>query len=284
MSDPITTWNQTTINGKNYLVVDVASFRIPLDWEPSSNMFIAVAAPIGGLGNFPALLKGDPGDTPTFDSAVNFTVLDFDDPTADSMTLTALGGDEYQANIILHRGPPGNDGTSTLDVNAYGTPASKKILIVNPTVDGFIYQSQLVGDRFLPSTINSTPAGNPLYTLAAVSVPAMPFDWRPEVSGQSVVTPTGANVGVDLIARLNDAAAGNIVGRCFGVAGSAVQNLKLVDGAPAGSADAYDKVVAGAAAVVYLRAERITGTDTFTTSSSTTTFKVKVAPIPGTGT
>lgn len=50
-----TNWNVTTIDGQEYLVMDSAEFRIPLDFDPSSNMFVAVAASPGGLGNFPTL-------------------------------------------------------------------------------------------------------------------------------------------------------------------------------------------------------------------------------------
>jgi hypothetical protein len=285
VTDPIVTWNVTTINGKQYAVISTAEFRIPLDWDPSSNMFIAVGVPTGGFGNFPAIVKGDTGDTPTFDTTINLTVLDPDDPTADSASFTPLGSDVYQANLTLHSGPAGAAGTSVLDPAAYGTPASKKILIVNPTADGFIYQAQLVGDRFIPSVVNAVPAGNPLYTIAAVSVPAHAFDWRPSVSGHVIFTKTGTgNVTVDLIARLNDESAGNIVGRGAGPIDNVRVATDLSSGPPAGSADAYDKVLAGQAAVVYLRAERQTGTDTFTTTTATTHFKVKVEAVPGSGT
>lgn len=280
-----TNWNVTTINGNQYLVIDTAAFRIPLDWDPSSSMFIAVAAPNGGLGNFPALIKGDTGDTPTFDSTIDLTVLEYDDPTADSATLTDLGGNVYQAAITIHAGQPGATGTSTLDPSAYGTPLAGYLLTVNAAADDFVYRPQLIGDRYIPGSVNSTPAGNPLYTLAAVSVPAQPFDWRPVVSGQAIVTGTGnRNVTVNLLARLNSETAGNIVGQGFGSSGAPGLPIVLSSGPPAGSAATYDKVTAGSAAVIYLRAERQSGTDTFTTSASSTLFAVRVDPIPGTGT
>jgi hypothetical protein len=276
----VTTWNTTTIDGVQFLVVDVAKFRIPLEWDPSSNMFIAVCSPDGGYGNIPALLKGDKGDTPVFDSEIDLTVLDFDDPTADAASLTYLGSNIYQAALTIHKGPQGDDGAAVLDPDDYGTPVAEYILIVNPTADGFVYQAQKVGDRFVPASINSTAAGNPTFTLASVSIPAQPFDWRPEVSGQAIITGTGANVTVDLLARLDNATSGNIVGRACGIAGQAARNQVLTAGPPAGSADSYDRVAANASAVVYFRAERQSGTDTFTTSSATTTFKVRVCPVP----
>jgi hypothetical protein len=284
---PVTTWNATTINGINYLVVDVAQFRIPLDWDPSSNMFIAVSAPTGGLGNFPALVKGDTGPAITLDTVVNLTVLDYTDPTPNSASLTLLGGNDYQFNLTMHAGQPGTSGTATLNPSAYGTPTPGHFLVVDPTNTTFVYQAQMVGDRFVPSVINAAPAGNPAFTLAAVSIPAQNFAWRPQVSGQCVISGTGGgNQQTNLVARLNNASSGNIVGQGFGPSGlnSSGYPTPLSAGPPAGSVTAYDQVVAGATSVVYLRAERQSGTDTFTTSAATTWFEVVVQAIPGTAT
>lgn len=287
MSSPIVTWNTTTVNGVECLVIDMARLVVPLDFDPTSGMFLAVGVPTGGYGQLPILLRGLTGDTPTFDPTVNLTVLDYTDPSANAASLTALGGNAYQVNLTMHQGAPGAAGTAELDVDAFGTPIPGRILIVNSTSDGFIYNPQLVGDRFIPSSINSTPSGNPLYTLCSVPVPAQLFDWRPDVVGQSIITGSGgwfgSNVTVDLVARLNDETAGNVVGRGFGVSDTSPVPTVLVSGPPAGSVDSYDRVSAGSAAVIYLRAERRLGTDTFTTSDSTTSFEVRVRPIPGTG-
>lgn len=274
------TWDVVNVGGVDYYEIETARFRVPVDWVPGSNMFLAVAGPDGGSGNFPAIAKGDPGDTPTIDTSINLTALDADDVTADSASFTETSPGVYQLNLTLHKGPQGDDGDTVIDPTDFGTPAAKKILVVNSAADGFEYQSQLVGDRFIPATISNTPSGNTSYTLCSVAVAGQGFDWRPVVSGQTLVTGAGADVRVDLIARLNDAAAGNIVGRGFGVAGIGPAPVVLSSGPPAGSASTYDKVAAGAAATIYLRAERQTGTDTFTTSGSTTTFSVRVCPIP----
>lgn len=279
-----TTWNTTTIDGKEYLVVESAQFRIPLDFDASSNMFIAVAAPTGGLGNFPALVQGDPGDAPTLTEAIVVTPLAYEDTTPDSATWVETSPDTYQMHMTSRGGPPGSDSNLTI-LNALdleGSPVMGATIVVNPAGDGFEFQTPMVGDRYIPATINSTPSGNAGYTLCAVGVPAQNFDWRPEVSGQCIVSPTSADTQVDLIARLDNATAGNIVGRGFSLAGLTPPPLVLSAGPPAGSADGYDTVLAGNTATIYLRAERQTGTGTFTTSATTTTFKVRVAPIPGT--
>lgn len=281
---PVTNWNTTYINGKQYLVIDVAQFRVPLDWDPSSNMFIAVAAPDGGLGNFPALVRGDDGRTPDIDATINFAALDFDDPTPDSASWSEISNNLYRLNLSLHKGATGSVASYNLiDADDIaGTIGAGKIIVVNSGATGFEYAHPKVGDTFWPATIVNTPSGNAAYTLCQVSVPAQNFDWRPDVSGWCVITGTGADVQVDLIARLNNATSGNIVGRGRGHVGVNSEGFAtvLTSGPPAGSADAYNKVSSGAAATIYLRAERQSGSNTFTTSGTGTQFGVRVRPVP----
>lgn len=272
-------WEIVNVGGIDYWQIETTRFLVPVDWVPGSKMFIAVAAATG-QGNFPAAVKGEQGDTPTLDTIVNLTALDYDDPDPDGASFTETSPGTYQLNLTLHKGPQGADGDTVLDPTDFGTPVYKKILVVNAAADDFEYQSQKVGDRYVPATISNTPSGNPAYTLCPVGIPAQDFDWRPHVEGQTIVTGSGSNVRVDVIARLNDATSGNIVGRGFGVSGAGPATVALSSGPPPGSADSYDKVSAGAAATVYLRAERQSGTDTFTTSGSTTTFSVEVRPVP----
>lgn len=247
-------------------------------------MFIAVAAPIGGLGAFPALVKGDPGDPPIL-LPVNFTALEVDDLTPDSATWTEVAPDEYQLNLTLHKGPQGEPGDTIITASDFGTPIVGKILVLNSELE-FELQSQKVGDRFVPATINNTPSGNAAFTLCSISVPTQDFDWRPDVSGQCIITGTNADVRVDLVARLSDAVAGNIVGRGFGIVSPGFFSVLpvsviLSSGPPAAASAAYDKVLAGVGpTLIHLRAERVAGTGTFTTTADTTHFGVKVRPIP----
>lgn len=281
----VTNWTTTYIDGKQYLVIEVAQFRVPLDWDPSSNMFIAVAAPDGGLGGFPALVQGEDGVTPDIDTSIVLTALDWDDPTADSASWTILSENVYQLNLALHKGSPGDPSAFNLEdaENLTGTPAIGNMIVVDEAGTGFAYATPKVGDEYWPATIDNTPSGNAAYTLCAVAVPAQPFDWRPEVSGWCVIDPTGlGNAQIDLIARLNDATAGNIVGR--GKAPTGLNAAKvatvLTSGPPAGSSTTYNQVDAGDTATIYLRGERQSGANTFTTSGTDTYFNVKVRPIP----
>lgn len=247
-------------------------------------MFIAVAAPTGGLGNFPALVQGDDGDTPNIDTAINYQALQWDDPTPNYASWTELSPNVYQLNLGLHEGEPGPPGTLTiLDAGDLdGTPLAKDILIVNPSASGFIYQAQKVGDRFYPSTINNTATGNPSSTLCQVLIPPQRFDWRPSVEGACVITGTGTDVIVDLFVRLNSETGGNIVGYAFGQSGMTPPTHVLSSGWPGTTVvtDSYDRIAAGNGATIFLRAERRSGANTFTTSASTTGFRVIVNPIP----
>lgn len=252
-------------------------------------MFIAVAAPIGGLGSFPALVQGDVGPPPTLDD-INYTFLEDGDATPDSASWTETSPGVWQLNLVIHKGPEGDPGDTAVDLGDFtGTPLVGKILVVNSAVDGFEYQIQKVGDRFVPAAIANTPSGNIAYTLCAVSIPAQGFDWRPEVEGQAVILPTSVNVRVDLIARLDAGLggtpeiSGNIVGRGFGTPSifhGVSETIVISSGPPTNASSTYDKVAAGTAAVVYLRAERQTGVATFTTTATDTRFRVRVCPIP----
>lgn len=273
------TWNITTIDGKQYLVVDVAKFRIPLDWDPSSNMFFAVCYPDGGVGNFTALAKGDTGDAPALVMGP-VTELAYDDPTSASGSLTETSPDTYTLSLTLHGGAKGDDGDTVLNPDDYGTGVASDFLVVNPDLTDFTLVPQRVGDRYFPASIASAPAGNAAYTLCTVAIPAQRFAWRPSVEGFCEITGTGSDVKVDLLARLNSATAGNVIGRATQPAGQYPATHVLSSGPPAGSSNDYDFVAAGAPAVVYLRAERQSGSQTFTTSSSTTGFCVRIDPVP----
>lgn len=285
---PITNWNTTVIDGKDFLVIDVAKLRIPLDWDPSSNVFIAVAAPTGGVMDYPALVQGDAGVTPDIDTVINFTALDPGDATPDSASWTETSPNVYKLNLALHTGQDGADGNTVLDVGDFTGAAPRKMIVLNDAGTDFILQTQKVGDRFIPGSINNTPSGNPGYTLCAVGITAQDFDWRPRVEGQCIFTPTASDTVIDLIVRLGTVGistpetSGNIVGIGYGPIGVNAAQISTVlsDGPAAGSVDTYDKVLAGNTATLYLRGERRGGTGTFTSSNSTTRFKVKVEPIP----
>jgi hypothetical protein len=253
--------------------------------DPSNGVATLLLRPTGGMGvGIPAIEQGDPGAHAEIDNTINYTVLAATDTTPSSASFTTITPPTtstpgvYRLNLAIHEGEDGAPGDTVLDPTDYGTPVWKNLLQVDAGLTGFEFVSPKVGDRFLPALINNTAAGNANNTLGIVTVPSQDFAWRPEVEAQTVVTGTGPDVRVDLVARLNGELGGNVIGRCTGLA--ATERLTLCSAPPAGSADAFDRIVAGASATIYLRCERVTGTDTYTTSATTTFLQVRVHPIP----
>ncbi len=271
----------TTPDGQFYLFEG----RVLIPIDPSTGTAQLLLRPQGGLGvALPAIATGATGATPTIDTNITFTELAYNDATPAGASWTQTSPGVYKLTLSVHEGDPGAAGSSGTVSGASdlsGTPVYKKIIQVNAGLNGFDYATQRVGDRYIPASINNISAGNPQATLCSVAVPALDFDWRPQCTGQCVVTGTSSDVRVDLLARLNNASSGNIVARAIagGIIGVSPPTHSLVPGPPAGSADTYDKVLTGNAATIYFTAERQSGTGTFTTSASTTTFQVRVCPI-----
>lgn len=230
--------------------------------------------------DYPALVQGDPGDTPNIDNVIAFTALAPDDATPESAEWEETSPNIYKLHLALRNGQDGAPGDTVLDPTDFDTPLPGKILALNSDATAFELQTPKIGDEYWPASIANTPSGNSAYTLCSVGVPALDFDWRPEVSGWCIVTGTGADVAVNLHCRLDDEDGGNIVGMAYGGAGINPPVHTIVSGPEQGSADGYNKVLAHNAATIYLRAERRTGIDTFTTSGTTTRFRVKVQPVP----
>lgn len=259
---------------------------IPVD--PASGAAVIYLRPAGGMGQaIPAIEKGDPGLPPSIDTAVSYTVLAYDDPTTASASWTVITpptettAGTYRLNMAVHEGPPGADGSTTLTTAAVGgTAAYKKVVQVNSAGTGFEFTSQKVGGRHYPASIANTPAGSANSTLAVVAIAAgtYDFDYRVEVEAQTIVTATGPNCSVDLVARLNGETGGNDIGRCFGT-GDLKDRLIIAGGYQAGNTDNWDRIAAGAGATVHLRTEQQSGSDTYSTSATTTRFRVTVRPV-----
>lgn len=273
--------------GKSWYVWDFkAKWAYPYDED--SPVFL-LAAPPGGVGaaNAPFLVKGDPGTNALISSTIDFTALEPDDPTPDSAEFVELTpgsstvSQVSQLVLKLHKGATGADGGTTLDVDDYGTPVAGRILQVNSAEDGFEYAPQLAGGRYWPTTVSEAGSGSTAgVTIATIAVPSntIPFDWQPRVSGTAIVTGSGSDVKVDLIARLNSTS-GAIVGRGYGIGGT-TDRLTLVSGPDTNASAASVTVSANAAATIYLRTEKQSGADTYSTGASASRFCVEVVPVP----
>ena len=265
--------------------------RIPRTFDPASKAAVIMLGPPGGIAQIPALVKGDPGRHAEIDPTIVFNALEWDDPTADSATWTTVvpGSDEvspvYRLTLNLHKGEPGVEGGTTVlsADDLVGAATDGYVLTKSVGANTVRFQPVKVGDQYWPASIsNTTGADGSNRTLATVSIGAQPFDYRLRVFGQCIISGT-ANTRVDVLARLNNAISGDVVARSFGQVGANPPPNVLVSGVPAGSASTVGKVLAGQSAVVFLRAEQQASTaDAYTTSASSTSFMVEVAPIAAT--
>lgn len=285
---PVEPYPTVTIGGTEYWEVDVKA-RVAKESDPNSRVFFFFATPAGGAANLGPLVKGDPGKHTEFQTAVDFTSLAYGDPTPASASIVEVtpGGDTVsqvvKLALALHEGPPGEPGDTVLDPEDYSeTPVYGQQLAVNSATDAFELITPKVGEFYWPAVVNNTPSGNANYTLGSVSTPAFGFDCRIIPFGYTIITGTGANVAVDFIARLNGETAGNIIGRCPGLAG-ATDRLTMVPGPVAGADNGINRVLAGNTSTTYFRVERQSGSDTYTTSATTTRFGVMMLPILSSG-
>lgn len=263
--------------------------HLELEWaypfDPNSPLSILWAPP-GGIGqaNLPFMLKGDSGLSPSIASAER-TLLEYGDPTADSYTLVELSpattehGQINKLVVVEHKGAPGDDGTTVLDPDDYGTPVAGRLIRLKSDLSGFEYTPPtIVGSHWPATTPSAAPSGTTAgYDLTSISIPAnaYPFPTRVEVSGCATTTASATgDVKVDLVARLNSTS-GEVVGRCVGM-GGVTDRLILVDGPDPGADPADVTIAANAAATIYLRTEKQSGTETYQTSAASTRFCAKV--------
>lgn len=257
-------------------------------FDPTTQAAIIKLGPPGGIAQIPALVKGDPGKHAEFDNEIILNALEYDDPTDDSAEWETIipGSDEvspvYRLTLNLHKGAPG-DATpqgvlDSTDIDGVATDGYLLAKSVGSETVEFV--PQRVGDQYWPASISNTSAVNGQNrTLASVSIPPQPFNYRLRVHGECQITGT-ANTRVNLYARLNNESSGDIVGRSSGQAGATPPTNVLVSGVAAGSASTVGLVYAGNPAVLYLRAEQqASTTDGYSTSASTTSFMVEVCPV-----
>lgn len=272
-------WSRVQFGGKEYWQVESLAL---VEVDPDGETLFFVGTPQGGVGVLGPLVKGDPGKPALFQEGGDFTSLAFDDPTPQSLSVVEVTpGSDTQSQIVklvaaLREGKPGKDGSTSLDLSSIGgTVAPGRMLVINPGGDGINAVVPRVGGMHWPAEVTEAPAGtNATRTLGIVSVGAGTYgaDWRVHVNASTVVSGSSADLRVDLVARLG-AANGPVVGRGSGPSGQSV-GLSVASGPDAGAADGVNRVAAGAAATVYLVAEKQSGSATFATSS--TRFSIEV--------
>ena len=283
---PSATARTVVIDGKEWLEVDLAKFRMPLDWNPESGQYLLIAPPAGGIGGFAALAKGDRGFPPTI-TLSSFEELASDHPTAGTATLTLLApgtdaaGPAYGLDISLRRGAAGEDGAALITPDDYGeTPVVGQLLSVASGGATFELITPKVGKQHWPASVSAVPGGttSAAYTMATVSISAgiYNFAYRLQPAGTCQIVGSSADLRVNLVARYN-AVDGPIIGICHGLAGQ-YDRLTLTPGPAAASADSVGKVTAGDGAVVYFNTERQSGSASYEASNSYGHFSVLVVP------
>lgn len=273
-----------TPDGERYLFEGIIEIAV----HPETGASILMLRPQGGMGvGIPPIAQGAPGKHAAIDTTINVTELEAGDPTALSWSWTELIPPDddtpglYRLNAVTRKGAKGDDGESVWDpTDLTPSPVAGTIPVVNAEADGFELAAPKVPEVFYPGSISNTGSGNNNSTLCPISIPSRPYARRVRANGFTVVSGEGADVRVNLLARLNSESAGNIVGRCIGIAQT--ERLTFSPGKPIESgtvADTYDVIAAGATATVYIRCEKTAGSTTYLTSASTSQFSVETLPL-----
>jgi hypothetical protein len=239
-----------------------------------------------GVSNLPALVSGDPGLPPTLRNVTVNQVPYGTTPSASTWTLVTAGGpgvaSEYDLTLYVNSGAQGPSGTVTISTatDLLGTPTDKYTLVYNSATSKWKVSPMLAGDIYEPSTINSFSGNAAQATLATITVPAQPFDWRPEVSGYAIAGGT-IYTRVELAARLNNATSGDQIGYAPGTTGTQPPPMTLVRTTGPGGSSTFGKVSAGSAATIYFLARQTAATtDAWNVNAGNCRFSVKVNAIP----
>ena len=275
--------------GGNWFVLGMAElgFRVEDDGTVS-NLFLAAASPQGGLprgvSNYPALLRGPSGRAPTLVMGT-FTPLANSDPTEPFFDISLIAEETevsaavYQVNAALRAGQDGAPGAALITPDDYGSPAFGQALTVAAGEETFELTYPKVGGLHLPTSISSAPDGSTAeVTMAVFDVSAGVYnrDWTPAVSGNAITIASSTDAQIDLIVRKDDVTGGNIIARGVGLPGQTHWQPNIVSGVESGT----NVVAAGAAATIYVRTKRMSGSATYGAAASTARFQMLAVPVP----
>jgi hypothetical protein len=139
------------------------------------------------------------------------------------------------------------------------------------------WQPKLVGNYYfansVPATASNTSAVKPM---TSISVPALPFAWWPEVTGQANVI-GAVDTRVDLVARISSTG-GTVCGYGYGASGATPPPVAF---SPFGLAVGSSNIIpAGSGATIFFNAENQTASANPWNTTSSAFFQVKASPVP----
>ena len=271
---PVEPYPTKVVDGQEYWVIPTL---VPKESDPERGAYMFYAKPLDGMSGMPALVQGDPGPWTEILEEVNLTTLAPTDPTpmSASFTETQPGGpgvpQRVQLNLAIKSGAKGDAGDATWDpTDLTGTPVAGTVPAVNSAGTGFDLVAPKVVRSHWPASVSNAPGGTTAtYQLGTIAVAAGTYQnpWRPHINAGGTVVGSTADIKVDIVARLG-AADGPIVGYGHGVAGVQTQRTSVESGPPAGTSATNGDyfVAAGAAATIYLMAEKKSGAATYSTT------------------
>lgn len=273
-----------TIDGNN-LVFD-GTVTITNFTNPTNGVCTLTLTPSGGVGTLPALLAGQPGQSPIFDS-VSVTTLAAGSQATVGISQVSPGSAGVSSHYTLSFGIPtgatGATGVSTIGgaSDLSGSPAVGNITYVSgvgPTA--FTYTAMPFGNVYNATSFTSaSKTGAQSAVLASISVPAQPAAWIPWVSGYCIVNGTVSTV-VTLSALLNNSSTGNVLGSLPGTNGQAIQRLQMQPAFGSALGSGYGKVAANTSCIIYLVAtETAAVTDNWSINATSCSFTVATIPV-----
>jgi len=281
-----------SIDGNSLILTD-CDITFTNAFDPKTGVSTITITPAGGLSNLPALLQGTPGLPPVIDSTTAVEYAPGATIPPNTTTVVSPGGagtaSHYTITYGVHRGNDGLPGTNSVltAIDLSGPLVNGYQITYNAAGPGALWAAPKVGGLYVPASIAATAssASSPR-TLIGVAVPAQAFDWWPIVNAQCCVI-GASDTRIDLVARLNNATSGDIVGYGSGVTGAAPPPV-LINGSGYGGVltGSYGKVLAGQAATIYLVAVQVAASsNSWSTAASSTTSPstqcmVEVRPVP----
>jgi hypothetical protein len=242
-----------------------------------------------GVTNLPALVQGDPGLPPTLRNITVNQVAAGTTPPASTWTLVTPGSpgvaSVYDLTLYVNQGADGISGSFTFSsATDLKDPLNDKYIPVYSSADGFWHNTpQRIVGIYEPSSFQNYAGNDAQATLAAFTIPKLPFDWRPVILGGFACPAGTANTHIDLTVNLTSTT-GDQFGYGPGTTGLNVPPVPVQtvygDSITAGTG-AYAKVSAGSAAnILFVARQTANTTDAWSVPNTPGRIGLTVGVVP----